>query len=107
MFIPPMMVLDAVLVSDVINIDVHASDFLKQMNTCCHCRGNGIDEKCSPEGVIGGQSGDGRKGWGAMWNGKAELPGEAHRLKPPPLTRHHSNYLHDLFMTGGSVRNIN
>ena len=26
--------------------------------------------------------------------------GEAHLLKPPTLARHHSNHLHELFMTG-------
>ena len=28
---------------------------------------------------------------------RGKLLGEAHGLKPPTLTRHHSNYLHELF----------
>ena len=31
----------------------------------------------------------------------AQLLGEAHRLKPTPLARHHSSYLQELFTTGG------
>ena len=30
-----------------------------------------------------------------------EMLGEAHWLKPPTLARHHSNYLHEFFTTGG------
>ena len=28
---------------------------------------------------------------------RGELLGEAHRLRPPTLARHYSNYLHELF----------
>ena len=31
------------------------------------------------------------------WRITVHMLGEAHWLKPPPLARHHSNHLHELF----------